>query len=125
MNTSHNKHNKQLISIDDYLTNPNQSLKLNSPRTIKAIKQLGYIQEDLCYVPFTNFHFINSNFHNLTPQIQKRLFTVYNELRISKIAEVAEYRNNIPHTTCNNSDTSDNGDNDMFDEPIKTNVKTY
>ena len=125
MNTSHNKHNKQLISIDDYLTNPNQSLKLNSPRTIKAIKQLGYIQEDLCYVPFTNFHFINSNFHNLTPQIQKRLFTVYNELRISKIAEVAEYRNNIPHTTCNNSDTSDNGDNDMFDEAIKTNVKTY
>ena len=128
MNTSHNKHNKQLISIDDYLTNPNQSLKLNSPRTIKAIKQLGYIQEDLCYVPFTNFHFINSNFHNLTPQIQKRLFTVYNELRISKIAEVAEYRNNIPHTTCNNSDTSDNGDNgdnDMFDEAIKTNVKVY
>ena len=125
MNTSHNKHNKQLISIDDYLTNPNQSLKLNSPRTIKAIKQLGYIQEDLCYVPFTNFHFINSNFHNLTPQIQKRLFTVYNELRLSKIAEVAEYRNNIAHTTCNNSDTSDNGDNDMFDEAIKTNVKTY
>ena len=127
MNSSHNKHNKQLISIDDYLTNPNQSLKLNSPRTIQAIKQLGYIQEDLCYVPFTNFHFINSNFHNLTPQIQKRLFTVYNELRLSKIAEVAEYRNNIAHTTCNddnNSETSDNN-NDMFDEAMKTNVKAY
>ena len=136
MNSSHNKnntHNKQLISIDDYLTNPNQSLKLNSPRTIQAIKQLGYIQEDLCYVPFTNFHFINSNFHNLTPQIQKRLFTVYNELRLSKIAEVAEYRNNITHTSCNgdndnitqHNDTNDNDNNDMIEEAIKANVKEY
>ena len=135
MNSSHNKnnaHNKQLISIDDYLTNPNQSLKLNSPRTMQAIKHLGYVQEDLCYVPFTNFHFINSNFHNLTPQMQKRLFTVYNELRLSKIAEVAEYRSNITNTTCSGdnedsqqNDTTDEHNNGMLEEAMKANVKEY
>lgn len=45
-----------------------------------------------------------NNFHNLTQQIRKLLFTAYNELHLNKIAEIAEYRYNIIEDEYNEGD---------------------
>ena len=86
---------KRTISIETYISNPNQSTKLNSPRTLEAIKQLGYSQEDIMYVPISVYATMDQTFRTLPHEMQKRRYETYNELRMNKIKEINEIRNQI------------------------------
>ena len=86
---------KQTISIETYISNPNQITKLNSPRTLEAIKLLGYTQEDIMYIPINKYSIIDQSFRTLSPEMQKKRYQMYNEFRLNKIQEIYELRNQI------------------------------
>ena len=64
--------NKRLVSIETYITNPEQNQRINSPYSIKAINILGYSQSDIEYLPIMKYQELDDRFSTLSKEIKQR-----------------------------------------------------
>ena len=87
--------NKKVVSIEAYISNPEQNKKVNSPHSVKAIKMLGYTQNDIEYIPIEKYHEIDQAFLTLPKEFKKRRYEMYNANRMQKIQEINEWRNKL------------------------------
>ena len=88
-------HNKKVISIETYITNPNQNVRINSPYSVQAIKMLGYSQKDIEYIPIKKYQELDDRYCTLPKDLKKRRYEMYNNYRLSKIQEIYECRNQL------------------------------
>ena len=51
-------------SIIDIEKNPKQNLRVSSPKSLKAMQRLGYTNQDLDYILFSDFLKFNSDLSN-------------------------------------------------------------
>ena len=87
--------NKKVVSIEAYISNPEQNKKVNSPHSVKAIKMLGYTHKDIEYIPIEKYHEIDQAFLTLPKEFKKRRYEMYNNNRMQKIQEITEWRNKL------------------------------
>ena len=133
--------NKKLISIEAYITNPEQNQRINSPYSIKAINSLGYSQSDIEYLPITKFQELDDRFCTLSKEIKQRRYETFNKCRLLKIQEIYECRNqlkeknllnegnnksyeNILNYSCRNFNDS-NDFNSLSSSAIKEEIKQF
>ena len=68
---------KKLTTILDFENNPILENKINSPRSLKSIKELGYILNDLIYYDFNHFKKKHSEILPLNTEIQEMRYNFY------------------------------------------------
>lgn len=110
---------QQYTSIEHYQSNPNQRIKITSPKSVKAMRQLGYSQEDFHCLSFKEFIKNNHDIRQLSPSIQTKRYECFEQLRLAKIKQVAELRETIDINQINNSSIKANSvqtDNALFSE---------
>ena len=62
------------ISILHYMENPNIIDNMESPRSINAMLQLGYIMDDIRYLSFSDFINNNPSFRSLPRETQLKRY---------------------------------------------------
>ena len=83
------------ISILHYLENPILVDDIESPRSINAMIQLGFIMDDIRYFTFQEYLNNNPTFHSLSRDIQKRRYEFSEQYRYAKIQKIKEFRDEI------------------------------
>ena len=83
------------ISILHYLENPYLNKKVESPRTIKAIKLLGCAMDDIYFLTFPEFIDNYQEYRRFPKNIQKYLYNSYENYRLMKIEVIKEKRDYI------------------------------
>ena len=85
----------KLISIED-VKNDTKEIKINSPRTLKAMHHLNYTNEDLFYYDFKHYRLDkNTKIVGDPVDIQKRKYKLFLEKRKKIIEEIKNLRNEI------------------------------
>ena len=83
---------KLLISLKDLLKNPNQNLKINSPRSLLILYENGYTMEELLYKSFEKFLYEHKETMNMCKMEQKIRYNFYENLRLKKILNLSALR---------------------------------
>ena len=92
----HLKETKQaLITISDLDFNDHDRIKINSPRSLLALKYAGLTQEELYFISFDEFVTISPDTKKLPKEMQIKRFDFYETHRKNKIKEVIELREKI------------------------------
>lgn len=92
----HLKETKQaLITISDLDFNDHDRIKINSPRSLLALKYAGLTQEELYFISFDEFVTISPDIKKLPKEMQIKRFDFYETHRKNKIKEVIELREKI------------------------------
>ena len=97
-----------LDNIDLYSTNSNLKIKLNSPRSLEALKRVGLNQEDLHYVSIKDFKLKNPQLKSLPLDLQQSRDDYLESLRITRIDEVRKIRAELVENSNETSKTSTN-----------------
>ena len=108
---------KKLTTILDFENNPILENKINSPRSLKSIKELGYILNDLIYYDFYHFKQKHSEIIPLNPEIQEMRYNFYEKQRQKKIEDVKESYKNL----CDNNNENDGEKNINISNPLINN----
>ena len=108
---------KKLTTILDFENNPILENKINSPRSLKSIKELGYILNDLIYYDFYHFKQKHSEIIPLNPEIQEMRYNFYEKQRQKKIEDVKESYKNL----CDNNNENDEEKNINISNPLINN----
>ena len=106
--TSSNQKNPKIITILDFESNPTKKTKINSPRSLQAIKDSGHIIEELYYLTIDQYKDKNPNIRVLPQEIQKKRYDFYEKNRAQSIKEIIDIREIISNDekTKNNFSTS-------------------
>ena len=80
------------ISILHYMENPNIIDNMESPRSINAMLQLGYIMDDIRYLTFSDFINNNPSFRSLPKETQLKRYEFSEQYRYEKIQKIKEFR---------------------------------
>ena len=80
------------ISILHYMENPNIIDNMESPRSINAMLQLGYIMDDIRYLSFSDFINNNPSFRSLPRETQLKRYEFSEQYRYEKIKKIKEFR---------------------------------
>ena len=82
---------EKIISIED-VKNDTKEIKINSPRTLKAMHHLNYTNEDLFYYDFKHYRLDkNTKIVGDPIDIQKRKYKLFLEKRKKKKRKKREY----------------------------------
>ena len=81
-----------LLSIVDLYRNPNKYIRINSPRSLRAIYETGCCLEELYYMSLNGFLEYHKEFKSLSKEEQVKRYNFYNQMRISKIKDLCKYR---------------------------------
>ena len=84
--------NKPPITIIDFDSNPYASTRITSPRSLQAIKDSGFIIEELYHLTFDQFKEKNPNVRALPLEIQKKRYQFYESNRKENIKHIIEIR---------------------------------
>ena len=117
LNRSSSSSKKKIITILDFENNPIPENKINSPRSLKSIKELGYILNDLIYYDFYHFKQKHSEIIPLNPEIQEMRYNFYEKQRQKKIEDVKESYKNL----CDNNNENDGEKNINISNPLINN----
>lgn len=103
-------------SIVDFEQNPKNTTKISSPRSLTAIKQLGYNQSDLVFLSFKDFKEKHPELTGQDKSSQKLRYEYSENLRTEKINEIKRLRekidlNKISNDRKNRSSSSQGGFN--------------
>lgn len=93
---------KKKISIDNYYSNRRETAKINSPRSLKAIENLGYKPEQLKYLSFKEFCLENLEIYGKSKQEKKQRYEYQEGLRINRINEIKKERDKIKMSNSSN-----------------------
>lgn len=92
----HLKESKQdLIRISDFDFNEHEKVKINSQRSLLALKYGGLTQGELYNISFDEFVHISPDTKKLPKEMQINRYNFYDNHRKSKIKEVIELREKI------------------------------
>ena len=83
------------VTILDFEANPTPNTKINSPRSIIALKETGMIIEDLYFIPPNRYPYIYPEVRQLPPDLQEKQYNFYEERRKEKLNKVIEARSKI------------------------------
>ena len=93
---SKSKPSKQkIITILDIESNPSSKQKINSPRSLEAIKHIGYNVQDLYHLTFDEFKRTHPEMLPLSQEFQEKRYNFYENNRNNKIKEKKSYVNYI------------------------------
>lgn len=84
--------NRPPITIIDFESNPYASTRITSPRSLQAIKDSGFIIEELYHLTFDQFKEQNPNIRALPIEIQKKRYQFYENNRKENIKHIIEIR---------------------------------
>jgi hypothetical protein len=104
------------ISILHYIENPNIIDNIESPRSIRAMFQIGLIMDDIRYLSFSEYINNNPTFISLPKEIQKKRYDFWEKYRIDKIQKIKELRDAIIE------EEKINNDNNGKNEEININI---
>ena len=91
MNLVSKTSNNRVVSIDNFDSMSSKSkIKINSPRSVAAMKQLGYTTDDLRYQSFKEFLHSNPNLVGVSKEMKKNRYEYIENLRQEKIKEIKE-----------------------------------
>jgi hypothetical protein len=82
----------EVISILNYFQNPKINKLIDSPKTLKAMKDLGYAMEDIYYLTFNEFLDQFQEFRRFSLDIQQYLYDSYENHRLEKIQTIKDKR---------------------------------
>lgn len=106
---NNNKYNnyeplEEPISIFHYLQNPYINKKIESPRSIKSMDELGLSMDDIYFLNFNQFLEKFQDYRKFDKNIQQLRYKDYEEMRLNKINRIKDdiiyNKNNI--NDCNN-----------------------
>ena len=107
MNLVSKTSNNRVVSIDNFDSMSSKSkIKINSPRSVAAMKQLGYTTDDLRYQSFKEFLHSNPNLVGVSKEMKKNRYEYIENLRQEKIKEIKERRDKIDLATLGNKSRS-------------------
>ena len=99
------------ISILHYIENPELDIEIESPRSIEAMKQLGFEMEDIVYITPLQFINLNPEIRSLPPEIQNRRYGFYEQYRQIKIQKIKEVRDEIKLKKTENNENNGEKEN--------------
>lgn len=100
------KSQHQQCTILDFEANPKKTSRINSPKSLSAIKQLGYNQSDLIYLSFKDFKATHPELIGQDKDSQKLRYEYAESLRKEKINEIKRLREKTDLTKGNNTNKS-------------------
>ena len=86
------KNKYKLITIENLELNLSKKIKINSPRSLKAIYECNYQPQDLNFISFTEFKRKHPETLALPLEFQEKRYELYENNRRIKIQEVKEIR---------------------------------
>ena len=78
------------ISILHYIDNPYNNYNIESPRSIYAMTQLGFIMDDIVFLSFPEYIDNNPTFRSLPKETQIKRYNFSEQYRMSKIKRINE-----------------------------------
>ena len=78
------------ISILHYLENPNNNYIIESPRSIYAMTQLGFIMDDIVFLSFPDYINNNPTFRSLPKEMQIKRYYFSEQYRKEKIKKMGQ-----------------------------------
>ena len=90
-----NNDNKKYKTLNDLEKAPYKKIKINSPRSVKIIKENGYTQEELYYMPLDRFLLSHKETINMNKSEQKTRYNFYEQLRLEKIKKLCKLREKL------------------------------
>ena len=109
------------VSILYYLENPYLNYNIESPRSIDAMTQLGFIMDDLLFLSFPDFINNNPNLRSLPKEMQLKRYEFAEQFRLAKIQKIKELRDELIEQEKMNKEngtetnTNINGNNEIND----------
>ncbi len=82
-------------SIIDLEKNPTKKIRISSPKSLKAMQQLGYTNQDLDYISFQEFLNSNPDLSNSNKDLQKKRYQYLENMRKERIEEIISLRETI------------------------------
>jgi len=104
------------ISIFHYLEDPYINKKIESPRSIKSMNELGLCMDDIYFLNFNQFLEKFQDFRKFPKEIQQLHYQNYKKMRINKI-------NRIKDDVINNKNNINDDNNQQPKELIIDSVK--
>ena len=77
------------LSIDNIRTHQ-KKIKINSPASLHAMRQLGYSVSDLEYIPFNDYIRNNPNLINQTKKSQEKMYTKIEKIRNARFQKLKD-----------------------------------
>ena len=112
--------NKNQISILNYLDNPFIKKKIESPKSLKSMKNLNYKMNEIIYLTFDEFLNKYKEIKKLPEEIQKRKYEFYEEYRHIKIKNIKIERDRLYTSDSNNINLNNiNNENNKREKVIK------
>ena len=97
------------ISILHYIDNPYNNYNIESPRSIYAMTQLGFIMDDIVFLSFPEYIDNNPTFRSLPKETQIKRYNFSEQYRMSKIKRINEIRDEIIKQEKENMMDKENG----------------
>ena len=87
--------NEKNISIINLIKNPFIKKKIDSPRSLKSMKNLGYQMDEIYHISFPQFLDKNKEIKKLPEELQKNKYEFYEEYRKIKIGNIKIERDRL------------------------------
>ena len=125
---------KKLINILDFENNPTPQNRINSPRSLQSIANLGYLFEDLIFYDFNQFKQNHLELMPLNPEIQQKRYNFYENQRQKRMENLketyktlckTENKNTIKNNNSQNTLVNNFLSNDFESTAIKNNLKSF
>ena len=97
LNKNHHSNNNKLsksLSIDNIRVNQTK-IRINSPKSLHAMRQLGYNISDLEYLPFKEYIRNNPYLMSKPKKSQEKIFTKIEKIRNNRFQKLKELRNKL------------------------------
>ena len=107
------------LSIDNIRTHQ-RKIKINSPASLHAMRQLGYSVSDLEYLPFNDYIRNNPNLINKEKKSLEKMYTKIEKIRNSRFQRLKDLRYKLKSIYSNYCSDRNNSSNYS---PIKNNPK--
>ncbi len=98
------------LSIDNIRTHQ-KKIKINSPASLHAMRQLGYSVSDLEYIPFNDYIRNNPNLINQTKKSQEKMYTKIEKIRNARFQKLKDLRYKLKSLYSNYSNDINNSSN--------------
>ena len=98
------------FSIDNIRTHQ-KKIKINSPASLHAMRQLGYSVSDLEYIPFNDYIRNNPNLINQTKKSQEKMYTKIEKIRNARFQKLKDLRYKLKSLYSNYSNDINNSSN--------------
>ena len=84
-----------IITIKDLQDNPRERLFINSPRSLKALYDSGYTNDELLYRNLDEFIDEHKEVIHISDEAKMNRYNFYEQLRLNKIENLVQYREQL------------------------------